>query len=67
MAELGYDVNYVANEILSEKKDKTRFGKPNLWKIEIIVSTRQRKTIQYALSASMTQFIFVKVYEAMVL
>ena len=52
LAELGHDVNYVANEILSEKRIKQGWVKPNLGKLKLLLAPDKEKVIQYALSAS---------------
>ena len=51
LAERGFKVNYVANEILSKERTKIGWKMPELGKVKLLLATNKDAVIRYALNA----------------
>jgi glycosyltransferase involved in cell wall biosynthesis len=51
LAERGFKVNYVANEILSKERTKLGWKMPELGKVKLLLATNKDAVIRYALNA----------------
>ncbi len=67
LAERGFKVNYVANEILSKKRIKLGWKMPKLGKVKLLLATNKADVISYALEAPKNSIHLCQVCEEMAL